>query len=128
MIDFSILWNNILPFVGRIFGLVSWAGTITLGDFLSIIDRLWVPNEVIYFTNLITGAVESIGTTGFSNFFFAPFILYAQTTALVAKGVFALLNISYSTPFWVVCSVHLLFLLLFLGLLRGVAGLVLKLA
>lgn len=127
MLDFGYFADTLLPFIGRIFGLISWLGSISLGDFLTIIDRLWVPDEVVYFTNVLTGAVESIGTTGFNNVFFSPFILYVQAfIAPLAKGVLWIIRIPYETPLWVVACTYLLFLTVVFGFIRGIGKLLIN--
>lgn len=120
MIDFSMLWDNIFPFVGKIFGLFSYLGTISVDEFQFILQNFWSSNILLTFTNVITGSFEVIQTTGFSNVILAPFILIAQGSIGLFKAILSLFNISSSNPLWFVMSSYLLVFTTIFGLIKGV--------
>lgn len=120
--DFSVLWDRIFPFVGQIFGIFSYLGTVSYSQFLDAISSYWVSGTLFEFTNVITGTLEVFQTTGVSTVLLAPFILIAQGTTTLFGGILSLLNIPWDAPLWFVASSYLLIFTTIFGLAKGVVS------
>lgn len=120
MLDFSIFFNSILPFIGKIFGVFSYLGTVTYSEFLTVLDNYFGTGILLSFTNVITGAVETISVTGFTSALLSPLIVIAQASLHFFGLILNTLSIPYDYPLWVVLSTYLLVFSVIFGIVRGV--------
>lgn len=120
--DFSMLYERIFPFVGEIFGIFSYLGTVTYSQFLNDISSFWSSGTLFEFVNVITGELSSLRTTGVSSVLLAPFILIAQGTTTLFGGILSLFQIPWDAPLWFVASSYLLVFTTIFGLTRGIVS------
>lgn len=118
--NFSTLYDFFFPLLGKIFGIFSFLGTVTYTEFLQIIENFWTTGVLFEFTNVITGAAESISTNVGTSILLSPFILIAQGTTELFGAILTLFNISWDAPLWFVASSYMLVLTTIFGMTSGV--------
>lgn len=120
MIDFGYFYDVLLSFIGQIFGLFSWLGSISYSDFAYVVSRLWSGGDLFQYVNVITGVVETFSISGVITVLLSPFIVSAQLTVAIFNAFLYFLGVDYSYPMWAVCSIQLFITTTFMGIVRGV--------
>lgn len=93
MFDFDWFMNSAFPLFGDLFGFISYIGSMTIGDFLDLIEGIFLVNHTIEFTNFFTG--DSVSFTILAFYMFSSNIV-ADVSLAPLKAVLGLVLSSFS--------------------------------
>lgn len=126
MFEFGYFYSTILPVVGRIFGLISYWGSLSLNEFIQLLTDFWIPFNFVEFTNLFTGQSEILLFNGFGNILLQGLKIATTAFTPIFKALVFAFNVDPNTPFWAVCLIYILFMSVLFAIVKGLISLLAK--